>query len=319
MIRALRITDRDLAILQSLGAARYLTIEALEWVHFPDRRRHWEAAHHTQQHPYLASRSLYDRMKRMHEAKLVLRIQRPVALASRRYHREPDLFALAPDGAAWLADATGMVAPAMRADRVRARSFNTLAHAAAIGTFYAAIRTKIESMRLQFVDWQSDYALSQGNYDRLTVRVTQANGAIKPQRMPVLPDGAFWVVNQDTRYLFFVEIDRGRHVSTWREKIMAYEAYVRSTELKARYGVESFTLLTATTTETQRQQLMQATAQINAKPGGRYLFTRISDLHPLTIGHAWQRINAATPTTITVGGRPFTRMQVEAVPHVLLK
>ncbi|HEY0606144.1 MAG TPA: replication-relaxation family protein [Herpetosiphonaceae bacterium] len=317
MIRALRITDRDLAILQSLADARYLTIEALEWLHFPHRRGAWEAAYQAQQ-LYKPTSLLYNRMKRMHEAKLVLRIQRPVALASSRFRREPDVYALAPDGATWLADATGIAASAMRADRLRERSFNTLAHGVGIGTFYAAMRTKVESMRVQFAEWQSDYALSK-SYDRLTVRVTQANGAVKQQRMPVLPDGAFWIVHQDTRYLFFVEIDRGRHVSTWREKIMAYEAYVRSKELKARYGVESFTLLTATTTETQRQQLMQATAQINAKPGGRYLFTRISDLHPLTIGHAWQRINAATPTTGTVAGKPFTRMQVEAVPHVLLK
>ncbi|HEY0739304.1 MAG TPA: replication-relaxation family protein [Herpetosiphonaceae bacterium] len=316
-MRTLQLTDRDLAILGSLAAARYLTIEALEWLHFPDRRSKWEAAYQTKQ-PYIASRSLYDRMKRMHDAKLVLRIKRPMSLASGCFGREPDVYALAADGATWLADATGISASAMRADRLRERSFNTLTHGVGIGTFYAAMRTKVESMQLTLTDWQSDYALSK-SYDRLTVRVTQANGAIIQRRMPVLPDGAFFIVNQDTRYLFFVEIDRGRHVSTWREKIMAYERYVRSPELKARYGVESFTLLTATTTETQRQQLMQATAQINAKPGGRYLFTRIGDLHPLTIGHAWQRINAATPTTGTVAGKPFTRMQVEAVPHVLLK
>jgi hypothetical protein len=317
VIRPLRITERDLAILQSLADARFLTIEALEWLHFPDRRSFWEAAYQTHQ-PYIPSRFLYRRMKRMHDAQLLLRIQRPVALASTRFRREPDLYALAPEGAAWLADATGTTATAIRADRLRSRSFTTLTHAAAIGTFYAAMRTKVESMRLGFAGWQSDHTLAQ-SYDRLNVRVTQANGATKQQRMPVLPDGAFWIEQQDTRYLFFVEIDRGRHVSTWREKIMAYEAYVRSAELKARYGVEAFTLLTATTTETQRQQLMQATAQINAKPGGRYLFTRISDLHPLMIGHAWQRISTATPTTGTVAGRPFTRMQVEAVPHVLLK
>jgi hypothetical protein len=317
-MKQLRLTERDIAMFQSLAEARFLTIEALEWLHFPHRCHQWEAAYHAQQ-PYTASRLLYDRMKRMHDAKLVLRIQRPVALASSRFRREPDLYALTPDGAAWLTDATGIAAPAIRGDRLRARSFNTLTHGAGIGTFYAAMRTKVESMRLQFTDWQSDYALSQGNYDRILVPVTHATGATTQRRMPVLPDGAFWIVNQATRYLFFVEIDRGRHVSTWREKIMAYEAYVRSLELKARYGVESFTLLTATTTETQRQQLMQATAQINAKPGGRYLFTRIADLHPLTIGNAWLRIGAAAPITGTVAGRPFTRMQVQAVPHVLLK
>ncbi len=194
MIRTLRITDRDLAILQSLAAARFLTIEALEWLHFPNRRSQWEAAYHAQQ-PYISSRSLYDRMKRMHEAKLVLRIKRPMALASSCFGREPDVYALAPDGAAWLADATGIAVSALRVDRLCVRSFNTLAHSVSIGTFYAAIRTKIESMRLTLAEWRADHLLSQG-YDRLVVHMTQANGLSKQQRMPVLPDGAFWIVNR---------------------------------------------------------------------------------------------------------------------------
>ncbi|HEX6287896.1 MAG TPA: replication-relaxation family protein [Herpetosiphonaceae bacterium] len=213
MMRALQMTDRDRAILQSLAEARFLTIAALEWLHLPARRGHWEAAYRTRQ-PYIPSRSLYDRMKRMHAAKLVLRIKRSVTHASAGFGREPDVYALAPDGAAWLAEAAGITAPAIRADRLRTRSVHTLAHSVSIGTFYAAMRTKVEAMGLRVTGWQSDHALSQSNYDRLLVRVTQANGAVTQQRLPVLPDGAFSIVNQGTRYLFFVEIDRGRHVST---------------------------------------------------------------------------------------------------------
>src|SRR4051794_10023319 len=35
----LQITERDLAIFESLSTARFLTAQALEWLHFPD----WEA------------------------------------------------------------------------------------------------------------------------------------------------------------------------------------------------------------------------------------------------------------------------------------
>jgi hypothetical protein len=174
-------------------------------------------------------------------------------------------------------------------------------------------------MGLGFVGWQTDYRLSRGNYDRIPVHVTQTNGAIREERLPVLPDGMFWLTTKHGQFLFFVEVDRGRNVTTWREKIMAYEAYVRSPELRARYGVEDFILLTATTTSTQRYKLMEATAQINCDPGVRYLFTLIDVLHPTTIGSAWLRIEHATPVTKVVASRPFVQMQVEATQHTLLK
>jgi hypothetical protein len=46
----------------------------------------------------------------------------------------------------------------------------------------------------------------------------------------------------------FIELDRGRPVRSWHEKIMAYRAYVGSAELRERYVADNFILLVATTT-----------------------------------------------------------------------
>ncbi|HEY0602081.1 MAG TPA: replication-relaxation family protein [Herpetosiphonaceae bacterium] len=315
--KQLRLTERDIALFQSLAEGGYLTIEALEWLHYPWRER-WDTAQQTGQH-YKPSRPLCSRLKRMREARLVQQIVRPVALASNYYRRNTDVYVLGREGADVVATATGQQVRAIRVEDIHNRSFNTLSHAADIGTFYAAMRAKVRELGLGFAGWQTDQALARGNYDRIQVRVKATDGSVKQRRLPVLPDGVFWITNKTRRYLFFVELDRGRHVSTWREKIMAYEAYVGSAELTARYGVEDFILLTATTTDGQRQKLIEATAQINRDPGVRYLFTRIADLHPTTIGHAWLRIERATPTTKAVAGRPFVQMTVETAQHTLLK
>lgn len=316
-MKQLRLTERDIALFQSLAEGGYLTIEALEWLHYPWRER-WEAAQ-AAKIAYIPSRPLYSRLKRMRAARLVHQIVRPVAQASVYYRRAPNIYVLVREGADVVADATGQDVHSIRIEDIQNRSFTTLAHATDIGTFYAAMRAKVRELGLGFAGWQTDQALARGNYDRIQVRVKATDGSAKYQRLPVLPDGVFWITNKSGRYLFFVEVDRGRHVSTWREKIMAYEAYVGSKELKARYGVEDFILLTATTTDGQRQKLIEATAQINRDPGVRYLFTRIADLHPTTIGNAWLRIEQATPTTKAVAGRPFVHMTVETAQHTLLK
>jgi hypothetical protein len=70
-----------------------------------------------------------------------------------------------------------------------------------------------------------------------------------------------------------VEIDRGRPVATWRDKIRAYHAYMNSPALHKRYNTAAFVLLTITTDDTHRRKLMEATAQVQTAaqrlPGNR--------------------------------------------------
>jgi hypothetical protein len=109
--RGIVITERDLALFESLSTARYLTVEALEWLHFPgwaDRyQRHLEALKSNPQARYQPSSLLYSRLRRLHEAELIHRICRPVARAWNSFSRAPDLFALSERGALLLAEATG--------------------------------------------------------------------------------------------------------------------------------------------------------------------------------------------------------------------
>jgi hypothetical protein len=235
-----------------------------------------------------------------------------------RYGRDTHVYLLTRRGAEQLADATGQAIEMINYSRERGRAITHLEHMVAVGRFYAAVRTKVESMRLRFSGWQSDYVLSR-QYDRVMARVEHRDGSTHQKRLPVLPDGAFWITTSSGRYLFFLEVDRGRHVSTWKEKIYAYDAYVRSQELRTRYGVEDFILLAVTTTTSQRKRLLEATAQINRNPGVRYLVGLQDAVHPTTIGGLWEKIDKTTVERRWVAGRTCEVMRVEAVPHLLLK
>jgi hypothetical protein len=311
------LTDRDIAIFKSLSDARCLEVESVEWLHYPTWRERWEAAQQAGK-KHKPTTQAYIRLARFAEAGLVQQVQRPVARAVSRYGRDTHVYLLTRRGAEQLADATGQAIETINYSRERGRAITHLEHMVAVGRFYAAFRTKVESMRLQMVGWQSDYVLSR-SYDRIEARVEHRDGSTHRKRLPVLPDGAFAIENKQGRFLFFLEIDRGRHASTWKEKIVAYEAYVRSKELRARYGTDDFILLAVTTTTPQRKRLMETTAQINRDPGVRYLFGLEDVLHPATIGGLWQKIDKTTREQRWVAGQARQVMRVEAVQHMLLR
>jgi hypothetical protein len=102
------------------------------------------------------------------------------------------------------------------------------------------------------------------------------------------------------------------HLPTWVQKIQAYNAYMGSPELKARYGVDRFILLATAPDETIRTKIMQATASVLRKPSARYLFALQSDVLPTTVATAWHKLATMTPT-----GNPI-RPTITAEPHTLI-
>lgn len=312
------LTERDIEIFKSLSDARCLEVESVEWLHYPTWRERWEAAQQAGK-KHKPTTQAYIRLARFAEAGLVQQVQRPVARAVSRYGRDTHVYLLTRLGAEYLAQATGQPIETINYSRERGRAITHLEHMVAVGRFYAAMRAKLETRSyLQFIGWQSDYVLSRG-YDRVQARVEHQDGSTHRKRLPVLPDGAFYIKHTEGWHLFFVELDRGRHASTWKEKIYAYEAYVRSKELRTRYGVEDFILLAVTTTTPQRKRLMETTAQINRDPGVRYLFGLEDVLHPATIGELWQKIDKTTQERRWVAGQARQVMRVEAVQHMLLR
>jgi hypothetical protein len=97
------LMTRDLDIFWSLHEARYLTIEAIEWLHFPQwHKRHvqWQEAQTAgETKSYIATTQAYTRLRLLQGNGYVGRIVRPTMLAVDTYQWEPDLFFLTKKGA----------------------------------------------------------------------------------------------------------------------------------------------------------------------------------------------------------------------------
>jgi hypothetical protein len=303
--RPFQVTRRDLEMLASIVVARYLTAEALEWLHFPTWRDRWKAAQAAgKADVYRPAPHLYRRLTHLVEAGLLYKLRRPIERSWDTFGRAPDVYMLSPDGVEMLASyhPDWHIDDIVYPTRKRERSYQNIAYGAAIGQAYAAIRAALEVNSIAALeDWQGDY-LTAKSYDRIEVRRIGHTGNMETVTLPVQPDTTFVLRGQigtpkEFRQRIFVEVDRGtRATRTWADKISAYDSYRRSPELKARYGVTDFMLLTITTTEAQRKTLMQASAGMVGKADARYLFALESDVHPDTIGGHWHWLTGMTTT-----------------------
>ncbi len=320
--QSLALTQRDLEMLWSLSQARYLPVEALEWLHVGSWQQRWQRwrDNGSSTHRYRPSTRLYERLHRMEQAELLLRIHRPVSLAVTTFGREPDLYMLSQRGADLLAEYGGVDRDAIHYETVRQRSFLMLSHSAEIGRAYAALRAIVEQTQgLAFHDWQGDHLTAQA-YDRIAVPVGTTGGRRDTPRLPVQPDGTFCLGYRGGTIRCFLEVDRGRSIRTWIDKIRAYHAYTGSHELAARYNTQSFVLLTLTTTTSQRQRLMEATAQVLGQPDERYLFGLLADVHPSTIGTHWLKVTEVQMLQQQHGIQgPVQRAVIATAPHVFIR
>jgi hypothetical protein len=79
-------------------------------------------------------------------------------------------------------------------------------------------------------------------------------------------------------------------------------------------------LLTITTDDTHRRKLMEATAQVLAKPSGRYLFALDHAVHPMFIGQHWLRIaQVQTAAQRLPGNRSVPSTTIETTDHVFIR
>jgi hypothetical protein len=137
------------------------------------------------------------------------------------------------------------------------------------------------------------------------------------RKWPVLPDATCLIRHPGGALRCFIELDRGRPIRTWHEKIIAYQAYIGSAALRTRYAANTFVLLVATTTANYRRKLMTATANI-LQASNRHLFRTLADLHPLTIG-TWIKIGGVARTHENVVGGAKMSYAIEETEHVLLR
>jgi hypothetical protein len=281
------LTERDLAILHSVGTARLLTNREIEWLHFPGwmEREDAHAAAHPGE-PYNPSSSVRTRLIHLADARLLTVIPRILHLNQRGAMRLPHLYSLTARGRALLVEAGVVGDPTdLWIAPGRARAIANSEHTALIGRFYAALTVAAASDGHALTDWRGDHRLAQG-YDRITV-------AGFSQPIPVLPDGSGVLVTGSLKRRLFLECDRGTMgAPRWREKVAAQQAYRHSAAYRARFDDGDFFTLIVATTKTRLRQIAETTMRQVREPTYAFLFTTVDQLHPRTIRRCWQRVSA---------------------------
>lgn len=319
------LTPRDYAILWSLHQARYLGVESIEWLHFPQ----WRARYATWPpgRRYKATSQAYTRMQQLQSAGLVRRVKRPVAQAVDVYRREPDVFFLTLDGARWLAEERGLPLDALHYGEPRERSSARLPHHVAVGRAYAALRAQFETKlpEIRFTRWQSEHDTAR-DFDRIAVYHPRRDGGGQSEEQGLQPDGAFVIEHPTGATLFFVEVERAQPLPKWRAKIFAYEAYQNSPQLRARWGSHLFSLLGVARNAHHQRQLLTATAealallypdpQRRAEAQESYFITTEERLHPLQIGRGWLWLTEVR--SVERRGAVPWGVAIETAEHVLI-
>lgn len=278
-----RLTDRDIAILASIEAAHYLTIEHLQWLHWPTVRAQFRAAREAgSQSGYGPSKS-YERARFLANSGLITPIIRAANRGETTFARLRNAFCITERGCEMIAGRYGLSAEDLLYEVRREQSLLTLEHGVAIGTFYAALRSELEYRGLQLDGWMTDHRLSR-DYD--TVEVAQDS-----RPLPVLPDATFTL--DGTRY--FVEIDRATtRLSQWVKRARALRAYMHSAALKRRYEVDTFVVLVVAPSAERIQAIARTIAGLALEPSPSYRFTTEDRLHPSTIRRRWQMITGVS-------------------------
>jgi hypothetical protein len=294
-VKPIRLQERDLDMFVSLSIGRYLSVPAIEWLHYPCWRERYkvylEQRKTDSSAVFYPAPNIYHRLValRVGPEPLVHRVARAVERASVVYNRLPDAYTLAEAGAALLCARRGFELDDLWYEDPRRRSIKNFEHSVAIGTCYAALRAALEFAGHHLTDWCGDHLLlardperGGSNYDRIAVPGLR-------EKQPVLPDATFTL--GAARY--FVEIDMGTtNLRSWGEKVRAYEAYRRSPKLVARYDTDSFTVLIVAPTEVRLRRIADEVLKVTRQPTSSYLFLTEDRVHPTTIRPSWKAVQA---------------------------
>lgn len=260
----IRLTLRDIEILDTLHTARYMTtpqIQALFW----RESRGGEAGR---------LKACQRRLRFLAKHSLVRRIEQMV---SRGESRLPYIYALDRKGAETLVRELGVDPASIDWHKKDAeRTYPFLQHVLATNDFRIAVKLACEatsSVRLEA--WVDEKELKMEAKDYVTL--TGPDG--EEQRVAVVPDGYFVLRQGEQLAHHFFEIDRATvtvRPSQWQRrgwvrKIQAYLAYYQSGIFSERYATRSLRILTITTGPDRLAHLKEVTEETGGK--ARFWFT----------------------------------------------
>lgn len=250
--KGIRLTTRDVQILEALHTTGYLTTHQIRLLFFTEGSPGQQGL----------IKACERRMRLLYGAGLVRRIEQPV---KRGEGSKPYIYALSKKGANFLIAELG-IDPAEVEWRPQSFEANYpfLNHLLTTTDLQIALRAACKPLGIKVVLWTDEREL---RTTRTIDYVTLTSPTGQPVKTAVIPDAIFVLERDGRRAVFLVEIDLATVViepklwerKGWTKKVHAYEAYMRTEEYAKRYEGRRVRILTITTGEKRLENLKAAT------------------------------------------------------------
>ncbi|MCZ7554608.1 MAG: replication-relaxation family protein [Anaerolineales bacterium] len=145
-----------------------------------------------------------------------------------------------------------------------------LEHLLQINDFRVAVMVAAREQGYTLEMWLDDYQLK-ADYDRVVIQTPQG----RKRTVSLIPDGYCVLQVPQGRACFFLELDRGTMTrARFRDKVLAYQAYIASGQYERRYGTRSLRVLTVTSGPKRLENLREEAEQVG---GGRVFWFTTSE------------------------------------------
>lgn len=159
-----------------------------------------------------------------------------------------------------------------------------LEHLLQINDFRVAVMVAARRLDYTLEKWLDDFQLK-AHYDRVVIEAPNR----RRREVSLIPDGYFVLKVPQGRACFFLEVDRGTMTrGRFRDKVLAYQAYIASGQYEQRYGTRSLRVLTVTSGPKRLENLK---AEAEEARGGRVFWFTTGDLvadKTVLMGAIWQ-------------------------------
>ncbi len=298
--RGLRLTLRDLEILQTLHTARYLSTPQVERLFWPGNTRG-------------GTKACQERLRRLHQHGLVRRIELPIRRGDRP---KPYVYALDRKGAELLVSELGVEPGELDwKPKTQEEHYPFLEHLLTTTDFHIALSQACAQTGIRLQEWNDERELKRSpNLTYVALRGPQGGRV----RAAVVPDASFVLSREGKLGVFFLEVDL-RTVTVapskwerrgWMRRIRTYDAYFKSEDYRAKFGNRRARVVTVTAGELRLRNLKRATETIfqqlrengeDVSAQNRFWFTVMADeLEPnkLLTAPIWQVAGSDTPRAL---------------------
>lgn len=258
----IRLTERDIQIIQAVYEYRLLTPHQLRTLFFSSLKQAYARLAHLYHHGYLDRR-----FRGVHADKM----------------NTPMLYVLDKRGAELLRVQQGIEVEWSNDLKHVTPTF--LEHALAINDVRVALAKACATTDgFRLVKWEGENDLK-ADYDRVTILSEKG----RKLDISLIPDSYIVMETPKGTAHFFLELDRGTMTTKrFKTKILAYQAYYLSGAYQRRYETRSLRVLTVTLSNVRAENLRRGTETTGGKQ--RFWFTTLEQVTPQAILTApiWQ-------------------------------